>query len=767
MLPTPATERCSANRWSSAGAFCLAAALGAWLTQAAGAADDALWETRGQKLRIAGGRVVSLFDKSRQAELIVEQPTRPLFRVALNRGLVKAHEVESSQMRLAESVVAGGTQRLTYESEQARAVVRFQAGADGGSLQGHIEVEPRERDLAVAQVSFPVLQMRAPLGGSAAADRIVVPFREGHLIHDPLRGGTVKQALRKSFPYPADLVAQFLGYFSDRAGCLLWTDDAEGHVKWFGFERAANDTGLAFFAEHRMPFAAGQRWRMPYQVRVSSFAGSWQAGADIYRAWAARQFWCRTLLKDRSDISPLLRQPCLVISSNLREEDPEELPRLLEEYGRRLGTRVLYRPVGWEKHGRHFPGAGLDYFPPLLGDAGFARLVSGLRERQIAVSGFLTGQWWTTQHDAAPPEVNAALQEFYAKQGGEAVAERRQDGTVWSVVRDGGAHKIRVCTGTPFGRAHVVQEARRLLDHYGVTQIHWDHDHGPEPSGYTCYNTAHGHPVPCGSWASQSLFDSLTAIKRDGLARHPDFFLTKESDTERMNLVLSAYQARYFHRLAPYQGGHPMEIVPVTQFLYHHHLPCIFGFTTFDPLAVARSIVYGQIPSVAFWTGRVAPLATVNQDGVALLADYYAAVKAYARPYLLYGEMTAETGVEIPITRREIRQPGTSLRMVLDDPVACVSGWRDGAGGLGVFAVNPTKGPLSLRCVAPDSASGPLTLVRYVGGEAAQATGSVTPGQSFEWTLPPRRLCGLVYRAAKRASAPPPDAGSAERIPTP
>jgi len=731
----------------------LAALLCAWLTQAAGAADDAIWETRGHKLRIAEGRVASLFDKSRQAELIVERPTRPLFRVVLNRGLKKAHEVQSSQMRLSESVLEGGTQRLTYESEQLRAVVRLQAGGDEGSVQWHIEVEPRERDLAVAQVTFPVLQMRAPLGASAAADRIVVPYREGRVIHDPLCGGTVKQALRKAFPYPADLVAQFLGYFSDQAGCLLWTDDPDGHVKWFGFERAASDSGLAFFVEHRMPFAPGQRWRMPYQVRVSAFAGSWQAGAEIYRRWAERQFWCRTLLKDRTDISPLLRQPCLVISSNLREESLKELPGLLEEYGRRLGTRVLYRPVGWEKYGRHIEWTGLDYFPPFLGDTRFTDLVNELRKRGIATSCFLVGHWWTLQHPRAPDEVNAALRKYFEEHNGQAVVEQRADGTSWSVVREaeGGVLKTRVCSGTPFATHHMIEETRRLLD-YGVTQVHWDHDHGPQPSGDTCYNAAHGHPVPCGNWASQSMFDIAEAMKREGLARNPDFFLTKESDTERMNMVLSAYQARYFHRLAYYLDGHPMEIAPVTQFLYHHYIPCIFGFTTFNPAAVARSIVYGQIPSVAFWTGRVTPVATVSQDGVALLADYYAAINAYARPYLLYGKMTAETGVNVPTTRREVRegeQSGTSLSLVLDDPVAYVSGWRDEAGGLGIFAVNPTSRPMSLRCVAPESATRRLTLFRYVGGEAAQAAESITPGTSFVWTLPPLRLCGLVYQAAK------------------
>lgn len=703
-----------------------------------------LWENQAYRTRVAEGRVVSLFDKLRQAELIADRPTRPLFRVVLNNGLNKAHEVDSTQMRLSVSVLEGGAQRLTYESPQLRAVVRLQSGDGPTEMRWHIEVQPRDGDLAVAQVVFPVLQMRTPLGASAATDRIVVPFREGHLIHDPLRGGTVKQ-VHRAFPYPADLVAQFIGYFSEQAGCLLWTDDADGHVKWFGFERAGNEAGLAFFVDHRMPFAAGQTWRMPYQVRVSSFAGSWQAGAEIYRTWAERQPWCRTRLKDRPDISPLLRQPCLVISSTLREENLRELPDMLADYGRRLGARVLYRPVGWEKHGRHVDWTGLDYFPPFLGDTQFRNLVSELRKRGIATSGFLVGHWWTIRHDRVPEEVNEALKTFYREQAGEAVAERRQDGTVWTMVRDGGAHKVRVCSGTPFARGHLLRESRRLLD-YGVVQVHWDHDHGPEPSGYTCFNPAHGHPLPCGNWASQSMFQIMAAMKREGRARSSEFFLTKESLTERMIPVLDAYQARYFNRLAFYRPENPMEIVPVTQFLYHHYIPCIFGFTTFNPSQLARAIVYGQIPSVAFWNARVTPVATVSQDGVALLADYYAAMDAYARPYLLYGRMLAETGVEVPTVRRNVAQRDKNLSLALEEPVAVVSAWSDNTGGIGVFAVNPTARPIVLRCVALAGADAKLTLSRYVGGAAAQPVASLAAGSRLEWTLAPMRLCALLYR---------------------
>jgi len=47
-----------------------------------------------------------------------------------------------------------------------------------------------------------------------------------------------------------------------------------------------------------------------------------------------------------------------------------------------------------------------------------------------------------------------------------------------------------------------------------------------------------------------------------------------------MDMVLSGYQARYFTRLSGYLPGRPMELVPVTQYLYHHYIPCIFRLTS-------------------------------------------------------------------------------------------------------------------------------------------------------------------------------------------
>jgi len=716
------------------------------LTQPAGAADDALWETSGQKLRIARGRLVSLVDKSRNVELVAgpEDRLRSVFRVILNDGFAKAQEVDASAMELRASERKDGELRLAFESKDLRVVMGV--GSEGSDLTWRMDATPLNPALAVAEVQFPVLHLRAPLGREGAGDRVVFPRNEGLLIHDPLAAVPAQSWRRRVHNYPADMVAQFVGYFCDRSGCLLWTDDTAGHVKGFGFDRRPGEPGLPLLIQHRMPLEPGKTWRMPYRARISFFAGNWQAGAEIYRAWAAQQFWCKTPLRNRRDVPPLLHAPCLVIHSELRRERFDTLPDILAAYAKRFNAPVIYRPVGWEKHGAWIGG---DYFPPFPNEEAFRQLVAALRERGIHVACFLSGRFWTRRAERASPATNEALKRFIEEQDGNRFAEWGPNGRPWTRKFEQ-REMIRLCAGTPLGRNFLFDASKRLLD-LGVTAVHEDQDLGPEPSGYTCYNPAHGHPIPCGSWAAQTMLDCLTRIKLAGQARTPDFILTKEEDTELMNMVLMGYQTRYFVRLKGDWAGRAAEIVPVTQYLYHEYLPTIYGFAGPHWQEVARSMVMGQIPSLPFWGKAVALVEQLPASTVALLEDYYAAMKRYAKPFLLYGRMTTVPPMNVPTVRRRVEGRSLEGRVIgleLDDPLVVTSSWRDEAGNLGVFGVNLTTAAVSVRGIVPQAADNLVGLSQYVGADTVGVR-QAPPGSAFVWTLPPRRLCGLVFQRGR------------------
>jgi len=710
--------------------------------------SGATLETEAARLRIARGRLVSLVDKSRNVELVAG-PTdrlRSVFRVILNNGFAKAQEVDASAMELRASETKDGELRLAFESKDLRVVMGV--GSEGSDLTWRMEATPVNPALSVAAVQFPIVHLRAPLGREGAGDRVVFPRNEGLLIHDPLGGVGAQDPRRRLHDYPADMVAQFVGYFCDRSGCLLWTDDTAGHVKGFGFDRQPNEPGLPFLIQHRMPLEPGKTWRMPYRARISFFAGHWQAGAEIYRAWAAQQFWCKTPLRNRKDVSPLLHAPCLVIHSELRQERFDTLPDTLAAYAKRFNTPVIYRPVGWEKHGGWIGG---DYFPPFPNEEGFRQLVAALRGRGIYLACFVSGRFWTRRAERASPATNEALKRSIEEQEVHRFAEWLREGRPWTR-KFMGLEQIRLCAGTTWGRNFLFDTSRRLVD-LGVTAVHEDQDLGPEPSGSTsCYNSAHGHPLPCGNWPAQAMLDWLTRIKQAGQARTPDFILTKEEDTELMNMVLMGYQTRYFHRLRADLPDRAAEIVPVTQYLYHEYLPTIYGFAGPGWEEVARSMVMGQIPSLPFWNQVVAPVEQLPAPTVALLEDYYAAMKRYAKPFLLYGRMTTAPPMNVPTVRRRVEKrtlEGQSIGLELDDPLVVTSSWRDEAGNLGVLGVNLTTAAVSVRGTVPRAAGNWVGLSQYVGASTVNVRRAVPPGSAFVWTLPPSRLCGLVFQVGK------------------
>ena len=146
-------------------------------------------------------------------------------------------------------------------------------------------------------------------------------------------------------------------------------------------------------------------------------------------------------------------------------------------------------------------------------------------------------------------------------------------------------------------------------------------------------------------------FEEIRAeAARRGLS---EFFLTKESCSELLNMDLDAYQARFFH-----ESSTP-GLVPLAQYLYHEHIPAVFGWVTANSRStweLAAMLVYGQIPSLAFWNAAADTPERMPAEAQTLLGDYYAAMKSHARPYLLYGRMRCPLIVDAPTVRKEIRQ---------------------------------------------------------------------------------------------------------------
>ncbi|MCL4206148.1 MAG: hypothetical protein KJ000_26995 [Pirellulaceae bacterium] len=702
-------------------------------------ANEVTLENASTRVVLRDGRIVSLLDKARSVQHVSPEadPDRGLFRIQLVDGVQPAGEVDAAQMTSQVSHRAADAAEIEFEHPRVTARVRVRLSPSPGETHWWMAAEPKDAALAVGQVTFPVLLTPRSTGGEEK--RYLFPMFEGRF--SPLSQPPMWR------PYPAHLFAQMIACVGAAGGFLLWTDDGEGQVKAFGFTNLRSTA--MFGVRHQMPYEPARRWEMPYHTRLSFCGGTWQDAAEVYRVWATAQPWSNTPLRERQDAPELLRHPPLCISTQIEKEDLTDLPDRLAAWGERFDVPIIYRPLGWEKHGNW---VGIDYFPPSIGEDQFRTLASRLKERGITVSGFISGYRWTTHSQGASSAGNRELAGFFAQQDGDRNCERMRNGELLTFQSEG-RDSHRLCRGTSAGRTFLPETARSLFD-LGVAVIHDDQDHGPYPDGVeSCFDATHGHPVPCGPWSTAVTRESFREIRAEAARRGlTDFFVTKESCSELLNMDIHAYQARFFH-----ESTTP-GLVPLAQYLYHEHVPVIFGWVTANSRSswdLAAMLIYGQVPSLAFWNAAADRPDAMPPGGLRLLGDYFAAMETHAKPFLLYGRMRPPLIVDAPSLRREVRQiRGRELRQpqVIDVPQVIQSAWDDGLGGVGVFAVNTLEQAVTLRVRVPEPGRWRATV--HAGASREEQHDAVA-GDLLSWPLSPGRLGAVVFQRRDETPSPP------------
>jgi hypothetical protein len=708
------------------------AVAGAILPDRAAAAGDAVLENASVRVAIRDGRILALRDKVRSVDHVAPGGARSpgLFQLQWIKGIQPSGTLDASAMTARVVRRTADEVELAFEHPQASVRAQITLAGTPGETHWSLTVTPKDAALAVGHVAFPVVATPAAAGGGEK--RYLFPQFEGRL--QPLRHPPLWRS------YPADLFAQMIACLAPTGGFLLWTDDGEGQTKSFGFARRE---GAAEFAVRHLPtYAAGREWRMPYRTRLSFCGGAWQDAADIYREWVTVQPWSGTAVRDRRDLPELLRHPPLCLSTQFDRENLDTLPERLAAWGRRFGTPIVYRPLGWEKHGNW---VGIDYFPSFPEERRFRDLAAALQARDVTMAGFISGYRWTTKVADARgkrPADNAALARFFEQEKGATVGERRRDGQLLTFQAEG-RDSIRICRGTAFGQQFLPATARRLFD-LGVAVIHDDQDHGPYPGGQeSCFDPTHGHPIPGGPWTTDVTRRSFQAIRAEAAERGvKDFFLTKESPSELLNMDLHGYQARLFH-----ESSNP-ALVPLSQYLFHDRIPMIFGWVTANSRNIwdlAGMLVYGQVPSLAFWSGAAETPDNLPPEGMRLLDDYFAAMKTYAKDHLLYGRMRRPPIPNAPTARKEIVAAKGNKKgqtQVVTMPLVIQSAWDDGRGNVGVFAVNTQRQPVLVKVPAPGPGRWRAT---FYTGTKSERTETLATGASLAWSLAPGRLQAIVF----------------------
>ena len=552
------------------------------------------------------------------------------------------------------------------------------------------------------------------LGLSLNADEeksVLLPIADGALLENP--ASRLKEGEKRSYNYPGLASAQLMAAFDKRGGVVYFAADGQGNFKMLTVMRYGKVLVLTF--ENVLYHLDPPDISMPYTVEVGAFEGGWERAADIYKLWATKQSWCKTLLQDRK--MPLdLNSTSFSLGLNLREGGMDEkatnriseIPAAVKGWSTGLGMPVNAILLSWEKRG---PWIAPDYFPPYGGESAFRELTKTLHDQGQYSMAYLSGYNYTLDKTArlgapafrADPPNRKAL---------EAAAITGPDGQVMRQGRaqEGTGMLAVLCPSTALAK-QTVAKAFSQLRSYGVDRVQIDQviGGGTPP----CFSSQHGHPPVGGN----SMYRS-TARLLDSLAESdPAAVISLEEPGELFIQNVHQFHTRdYMENYWPRDGA-GIKGIPLFNYLYHEYSFGYGGDTApisqvgEDPAvaiyAQALNLINGRSPAAAVWM-KVIPFEKVHADQKTFMANASAIWKGPVGIFLKRGTLLPlDHQIYFPWTLRA-KAVGKPFEINTSKLLATAYRLSDGRTAIGY--INITGAPLTAE-------------LRFASGRTAIPTG--------------------------------------------
>ncbi len=673
-------------------------------------------ESVATRLRVdpTSGRLMSLIDKATGCEFALD-PNAPLYELAFAAPDLRITSRDAAQIKVQR--LPDGLRIEVARHAQAPIAVTCTFRVRPGSpfIFGRIAVKcdpPR----SLSWVRFPILRVALPLGDSGEDDAALLPLCDGSIVRDPLKNG-----IYRALPYPGGASMQLMALYDKRAGLYLAAYDAQAHTKMLNARRVGQ--GIELNVAHLLSRTPRREWELSYDMALTTFRGafgpdttSWEAAADLYRAWAVKQPWCRRTLAERvaaGDVPKWLTEPSLFYAFSLRGQDRDKkmanrLPDVVkqaEAWREVLGGPVTFMLMAWEKRG---PWVTPDYFPPFGGADAFRAAVSGLHARGHRALVFLSGLKWTLhkKRDGVVIDQQAA---FDQRGRPYAVSNPAGKPLVFGKPTDGIGQYAQICSATPLAREILLGSAMRCQD-LGIDCVQAD---GIVGGGLPlCYHPKHSHPPGGGSWCAKSLYNLFAEIRRKGKAKDPHFAFSMEEPGEFFIPVLDVYHARDYKQASWPRSGRGVLGVPLFTHVYHDYMLGYGGDSCLAsdkpwPVALyqqAANLVCGKTPGASVWTRWFDPRST-HAFQRRLLRAHVALWRGPAREFLVFGQRVASPALNVPPCELNFYDWRKKTRTVLEVPSVLHSAWRlpDGRAGY-VFAC------IAARAVSFDALGRSFTL---------------------------------------------------------
>lgn len=737
------------------------------------------------------GALVSLRDVASGAELLRDQEgPKLLWKLAFRHpplgDLQWLTSDEASQVVLDETRGEGETS-LTIAGTGlpgpvAEVVVRIALPDDSPLSRWRVEARGVAADAAVCQIICPLVAGLVKLGDPAPGECLVSPIQsEGYLFcepfpvrdHLPLCAGAGPEMAEVGVGgiggrYPGQIALQLLACYNDHVGLYFAAHDAGQHPKELNM-RVMAGTGPApvMSMTHLCSEIPGADVAPPYDAIVGLFHGDWYAAADIYKAWATRQWWCEQKLWDR-DIASWLREGV----GGVWQMSNYHIPRLdlnhsadliadtVNDISRRAGVPLLGLLFNWEQGGAWTGPKG--FFPPREGEAEFRAAMAKLCEAGNHGFVYVTGHNWYVRIAYDP--VWDSWPEFRAE--GEALALRKPDGEYTVMSWYGGWEVVRLCPAPPAAvplHADIVTGCLKLG--CDVVQI----DNFPCGGSEACYDPAHGHPPGHGPWWSEACIRMLTEIRRQAKALNPDCALTTEGVSENFIPWLDLFDQRagnmeYFGH---YGRGLPMggETIPLFSYVYNEYLGAYYAAmpecnrpeVLYWTRGIGKAICQGVLPSA----GRYFP--DPPDSNPVTLAFFERIVRATGRelyPYLMFGEMLRPPDIEVPAITAQyckfvydaencVHRQDPQQRHEVTDRAVQHAAYRGRDGSVCLLFVNVSEEPVSFDVELPAyDLQGPVQVETIANSVAGEALADVPLPHATALRMEPLSITLLIMREA-------------------
>ncbi|NLF70986.1 MAG: hypothetical protein GX575_18285 [Candidatus Anammoximicrobium sp.] len=576
---------------------------GLTLTVAATGAAAERWVVQNERMAVtftaeARGGVTSLVDKATGRELAARQAQPRLFQLEFSSP--------------------GSTQRLTVSNSDAQGIEFTDPDADGGAAALHftrlggqpidvvcrVAAKPQEpwlrwrieakypSSLMLETVQFPIVTLT--LGGEATpGDALVLGATKGGVYRQP---SAWKAGRSISASQPGSLAAQMACYYDPAVGLLAAALDARGYRK--AVVASKSDAGLALVWQH--PCLSSSGFQLDYDIALATFRSAdsavstdWRDGADLYKAWAVKQAWCRRTFAARDDLPAWLKtSPAMVRFGRNWLAEPGSIEAWLNGYWKRRfpgDVPLIIAYWGWEKVDTWITP---DYFPAFPSDDEFRRLVE--IGRQLNGHTFLwpSGYHYTLTYRKLP----TGEFEWDDRERFDRVAKphaiHNRDGQVLIGDRSWlqGGQTATMCPGDPWTIDWFNRLATGCAER-GAELIQVDQVVGGNFP--VCYATSHGHPPGPGPWATDVFRRQLQTMLQKCRKIQPESVVCFEEPNEHFIQEVGLQDYRDWEVMR--RGD--AEPASVFNYLYHEYLPTFQSNPQAgNRLQAAHCLVTGQIP---------------------------------------------------------------------------------------------------------------------------------------------------------------------------